>query len=117
MDAIQNILVILVILLMLCLPALLVASLILLLLWQSRRSRDILKRWASENGYTVVSSQMRVLFRGPFWWRTSSSQSVFKVMVRDVEGRVRTGFIRVGGFFLGMMSDQANVEWTDEREP
>ncbi len=92
----------------------LVLVIILLTMWHFKRSSGILDQWARQNGCKLVSSERRYLRRGPFWWRTGRNQEVFKVTVHDAQGRRRSGYVRVGGWFWGMMSDQANVEWTDD---
>ncbi|HEX8911507.1 MAG TPA: hypothetical protein VF796_04035 [Humisphaera sp.] len=88
--------------------------------WNSGAGERMLDRWAAANGYTLLSAEHRWLAQGPFWWRTSKNQSVYRISVRDAAGEVRTGWARCGGWFLGMMSDQVDVEWDappDRREP
>ena len=85
----------------------------LLWAWHFRRSRDILRRWADENGYELVSVERRFVFRGPFWWRTAKGQEVFYVVVRDSAGHCRNAHVRVGGWFTGLLSDQVSCEWED----
>ena len=33
------------------------------------------------------------------------------VTVQDREGRVRSGYVRCGGFLFGLLSDRADVRW------
>ncbi len=84
------------------------------MVWHIRRSEEILRRWAAGSGYEILQSERRWFFRGPFWWRTSEHMEVFRVLVRDGTGRQRSGFVRVGGWFWGLWSDAAKVEWDDE---
>jgi hypothetical protein len=74
------------------------------------RSEEILRRWAAEHGFEIISAR-RAFFGGPFWWRKSENQAVFRVTVRDAAGRTRSGHVRCGGWFLGLFSDAATAEW------
>ena len=82
-------------------------------IWHLRRSRGMVQRWASQGGMELLSAQRRYLRRGPFWWRTSKNQEVFHVTVRNADGHVRTAYVRVGGWFGGLLSDRTDVEWDD----
>lgn len=84
------------------------------LAWHFSRSRSVLEQWADENGFEILSSEYRNLFRGPFSWTTSKGQTVYYVRVRDRQGTERTGWVRCGGWVLGLMSDKAEVRWEDE---
>jgi hypothetical protein len=82
--------------------------------WHCTRSRSILEQWAADNGFELLSSENRTFFRGPFFLTTSKNQTVYYVKVRDREGKVRQGWVRCGGLFLGLMSDAAEVRWEKE---
>ena len=79
-------------------------------LWRTNRSRVIIDRWAKENGYAVISANLR-LWPGPFVLRRTEGQTVFRVHVRDATGLERHGWVRCGSLMLGLMSDQATVQW------
>lgn len=81
--------------------------------WHFSRSRSVLETWADANGFEIVRSEYCHFMRGPFFWTTSKGQSVYYVTVRDPSGRVRTGWVRCGGFFSGLFSDAAEVRWED----
>jgi hypothetical protein len=91
---------------------LLVSFGIVMLLFQFSRARSILELWADENRYEIVSSEHRWL-GGPFWWRKGKGQEVYYVTVRTADGQVRRGWVRCGGWFLGVMSNAADVEWDE----
>ena len=55
----------------------------------------------------------RNVFRGPYFWTSSKGQTVYRVTV-EVRGGVRTGWVRCGGWWLGLLSDQAEVRWDNE---
>jgi hypothetical protein len=84
---------------------------VLVVIWRVGRSRSLAQRWAQQNGYRLIACERRFFRRGPFWWRTSEYQDVFRVTVIDKTGRQRSGYIRVGGWFLGLLSDVVAVEW------
>ncbi len=76
------------------------------------RAESILKQWAEENGYEIISSEHR-WFGGAFLWKKSRGQEVYYVTVRTLNGQIRRGWVRCGGWFLGTLSDQAAVEWDE----
>ena len=81
--------------------------------WHFSRSRSILENWADQNGYQILERDYRNFFKGPFFWVCSRQQTVYHVKVRDREGRVRSGWVRCGGWFTGLWSDKAEVRWED----
>ena len=84
---------------------------VLYIWWYFSRSRQILKNWARDNHYAIVSSEYRLLFKGPFW--AANNQAVYYVTVQTADGRTRSGWVRCGGFFLGMLADKADVRWDE----
>lgn len=81
--------------------------------WHFSRSRTVLETWADENGFEIIRSEYCHFMRGPFFLTTSKGQTVYYVTVRTRSGHVRTGWVRCGGFFLGLFSDAAEVRWED----
>ena len=81
--------------------------------WHFSRSRTVLETWADENGFEIVRSEYCHFMRGPFFWTTSKGQTIYYVTVRERSGRVRTGWVRCGGYFMGLFSDAAEVRWED----
>jgi hypothetical protein len=81
--------------------------------WHFSRSRSILEHWANEHGFEILHSEYRNFFRGPFFWTTARGQTVYYVRVRDRQGIERSGWVRCGGWFLGLMADKAEVRWED----
>lgn len=78
--------------------------------WQHSRADEILKCWAQTTGVEVVSAEKRYLRLGPFLMH-SRGQFVFRIVVRDQTGLQRTGWLRVGGWLAGVLSDKAEVRW------
>ena len=83
------------------------------MVWHYSRAQDVLTGWAKDNGYEIVSSERCWFWRGPFFFRTSKGQEVYYVTVRAPDDQLRRGWVRCGGWFLGLFSDQADVEWDE----
>jgi hypothetical protein len=84
---------------------------ILLVAWHFHRSRSCLEQWAEQNGFEILESQYRNLFKGPYFWTSSRAQTVYRVKVRDHQRNVRSGWVRCGGWFSGLCSDKTEVRW------
>jgi hypothetical protein len=83
----------------------------LLLWWRFSRSSSLLEQWAEQNGYRIITQQYRYFFKGPFFWTTSEGQTVYYVTIEDGQGHRRSGFVRCGGWLLGLLSDNVEVRW------
>jgi hypothetical protein len=81
--------------------------------WHVSRARSLLEEWARRNDFELVETEHRHLARGPFFWTTAKGQTVYRVMVRTRDGAVRKGWVRCGGFFLGLLSDHVDVRWDE----
>lgn len=79
--------------------------------WTISRSDTILRNWASQHRYRIVQQQYCWFWRGPFFWTSSKNQVVYHVTVEDRDGRQRTGYVRCGGWFWGLLVDTAEVRW------
>lgn len=88
---------------------------VLLTSWTFSRSRQLLNRWAEENGYGIVSADYCWFRRGPLFWTTSKGQTVYRVTVIDSKKQTRSGWARCGGFWWGLWSDRVDVRWDDGR--
>lgn len=84
---------------------------ILLLFWSDRRARRILRDWAGSHGWKLISEEHCWFMFTPFWWRTSKAQIVFRIKVEDFDRNVLTGYARIGGWFLGVLTDDVLVKW------
>ncbi len=91
-----------------------IAGLVLLsMLWHFSRSSSILQQWADRNGYRIIDQQYRTFFKGPFFWTSTKGQVVYYVKGEDAKGRRRSGWVRCGGWFLGLLSNHVDVRWED----
>ena len=79
--------------------------------WTFSRSRDLLNQWACDNGYQIIQSEFRWLRRGPFFWTSSKGQMIYHVVVRTPAGRTRSGWIRCGSFWWGLLQDTVQERW------
>ena len=89
----------------------LIGLIIALVIWTRRRSRVLLEQWAADNGFTILSREHRYLRRGPYLWTTGKGQDVYYIEVQDTGGTTRSGFVRCGGYWSGMLSDKVTVAW------
>jgi hypothetical protein len=85
---------------------------VLKFVWEFAQSNSLLNQWASENGYHIIRQEYRT-FKGPFFWTSSNGQTVYYVVVEDSEGNRRRGWVRCGGWWFGLWSDQVDVRWND----
>jgi hypothetical protein len=79
--------------------------------WHTSRSRQLLEAWAARERFRIVEQRYRTLRKGPFFWTSSRGQAVYQVVVRDPAGIERRGWVRLGGFWRGLHSDQVEVAW------
>ena len=77
------------------------------------RSRDLLKRWADENGYEITHAEHRMFRKGPYVF-SSRGQTVYRVEVRDPQGLARKGWVRCGSWWAGVLSDQVEARWDEQ---
>ncbi len=83
------------------------------LYWVDRiRRREALYRWASDQGFHVLSARQPWLTEASgFPLAFSKSQHVFRVHVEAADGHRRSGWIRFGTVWLGLCATQADVRW------
>jgi hypothetical protein len=94
-------------------PVLFIAFAVGSIWWSRTRGLSLLENWARGQGYEILTREECWFFRGPYFWSTSKGQKVYKVSLKDLDGHVRTGFVRCGGYWLGMLSDDVDVRWDD----
>src|SRR5262245_59190883 len=81
--------------------------------WYFARSAAILQNWADEHGYEILQKSHRIFLRGPFFFRTTRHQTVYRVTVQDKSGDVRTGWVACGSWWFGLCSKEAKVIWDE----
>jgi hypothetical protein len=85
----------------------------LAIVWHFGRSNSVLQQWATQNGYRIVRQEYRTFFKGPFFWTSTKGQTVYYVVVEDSGGNRRSGWVRCGSWWFGLLSDNADVRWDD----
>ena len=90
-----------------------VALIVLSIAWHYSLGGSMLETWARDNGLQILSQETCWFFKGPYFWSTTKGQEVYRITVRDREGRTRSGHVRCGGAFLGMLSDHVDVRWDE----
>ncbi|MHC4743692.1 MAG: hypothetical protein ACYS8Z_17385 [Planctomycetota bacterium] len=99
------------------LPLMLVATFVIfavaMTIWTFSRSREILEQWARENGHQLLESNFRWLRKGPFFFTSSKNQMVYYVKVKTPNGQIKTGWVRCGSFFWGILKEKAEVRWDE----
>lgn len=76
-----------------------------------RRSESIIDRWAESYGYRVIRKEWRWFRRGPYFWRASKNQTVYRVEILDGYGYSHVCWVRCGSWLFGVLSDEIDVEW------
>ena len=69
------------------------------------------ERWAKKEELEILSSEYRWVKRGPYFIASSNQQRIFYVTVRDKSGNIKRCWVKVGGFFLGLLSDNIDISW------
>ena len=77
------------------------------------RADTILENWALRSGYRVVSRNYAWFFKGPFFWTSNRNQVVFRITAQDQSGNMRSGWVRCGSWWGGILSDDAEVRWDE----
>jgi len=78
------------------------------LVWENRRSAQIVRRWAEQNGFTINESEFRALKRGPFWLTTWNYQAVRRLAITGQNGQQKTGWVRCNAYWP---TDKVEVRW------
>jgi hypothetical protein len=79
--------------------------------WTYSRSESMIDSWAIGEGFTLLERKLCWVVRGPFFWTTSKNQTVYRVTVGMRDGNIRSGWVRCGGWLLGLLEDRVEVRW------
>ena len=90
---------------------LLIVVAVISIIWTYSRADDLLDRWASSNGYQLLHKEQRSLRTGPYFWRHSRGQLVYYVTITDHSGERRSAYVRLGGWWMGLWSEDVDVTW------
>ena len=92
-----------------------IVSLIKMLMIVLHASERKLERWAKRRGFEVLTSDTEAYSDNPLLQGTSRYQELFRVKVRTVDGKIRTGFVRIGSVYDSWFSDYAEEFWDDAK--
>jgi hypothetical protein len=74
----------------------------------------LVRRWADDHGFRILHSEFRHFSKGPFSRKISHrGQEVYRVQVRDEEGRERSAWLRCRRVST-FTDDNIEVIWEDE---
>lgn len=73
------------------------------------RAEQLLGQWAAKEGFELIESDRCFFETGPF--QPFSQGVVYRIKAKNPEGKVRSGWIRCGGWFFGPMSARTEVVW------
>ncbi len=80
--------------------------------WFYKKSETLLKEWATKNSYDLIEYELTWIKRGPFFWSSSSGQTVYRVKVFDQNTlSSKKGWVRCGSFWGGLFSSKTEVKW------
>lgn len=80
-------------------------------LWERNESIKRLVSWAEGNQYTIVDAVSRRWADRPGFFSSSMLQMVFHVKLKELGGRERECWVRMGGYFSGLYSRNVDVFW------
>jgi hypothetical protein len=75
-----------------------------------------LHRWAKENGYQLIQFRQAWFWQGPRAWRRTRYQQDYRVVIDDAQGHRRAGWLLGTNRWLGLGSEQYQVQW-DNPQP
>ena len=69
------------------------------------------ERWAKKEGLEILSSEYRWVKRDPYFISSSNLQRIFYLTVQDQSGTINNCYVKVGGFFFGLLSGTIDISW------
>ena len=78
-----------------------------------KRADHLIGRWCDDNGFKLVSKQLRVWprLRDPFALTSSWYRPVYRLTIQEGSGKFRTATVSFGDWLLGVLSGQVRVVW------
>jgi len=80
-------------------------------LWERNESIKRMIKWAEGNQYTIIDAVSRRWAERPGFFSSSMLQVCFHVKLRELGGRERECWVRLGGYFSGLLSRNVDVFW------
>jgi hypothetical protein len=78
-----------------------------------RPSSQDLTGWAKDSGFELLSVAYALPCQEPFGWRASGVRGIYRIRVRDREGRTRSGVANVHLGWYGLADDAVEVRWDE----
>ena len=90
-----------------------------LLVWMTLRAERRIRRWAEDNGLTILKIRQAMFRRGPFGLFTATTAAradfVYRLTVRDAMGQDLEVWARVAWWYaLGHRGSSVDAKWVDE---
>ena len=83
---------------------------ILLHIKQTQRSKVNLEIWLNNNQFRLISVERRYLRRGPYLWKSSKGQVIFRISLANNENEEKIAWVKCGSYFKGAaFSDDLDV--------
>jgi len=79
--------------------------------WEQDEAIRRVLAWAKANNYQIIDALSRRWASRPGHVPSSMLQMVFRVKIKDEDGRQREGWLRLGSYFLGLVSKEQDVFW------
>jgi hypothetical protein len=75
----------------------------------------VIEAWAAREGFVVEDDEVDPFFadHGPFLFRTSSGQKVYRLRVR-YRGEQRIAYARCGHWLFGLLKPTLTIRWKEE---
>lgn len=77
--------------------------------YDTLRAEKLLAEWTAKEGCVLLECRRSFFDKGPFM--PISKAVVYRVKARSPEGKIRSGWVRCGGWFFGVSSDETAVIW------
>ncbi len=92
-------------------------AMLLYALWTYRRARSIMRQWLADRGMDMLHASQGFLGPPLRLWNGSKEQYTFRIRAYDRNAhRIREGWMRVGGYWIGVLNpDAVEMYWDDER--
>ena len=83
---------------------------ILLHIKQNKRSKVNLEIWLNNNQFRLIAIERRYLRRGPYLWKSSKAQVIFRIYLTNNEDEEKIAWVKCGSYFKGAaFSDDLEV--------
>ena len=76
-----------------------------------RKALFVIDEWANKHQLDIESCERRYFRTGPFFFMSSRYQRVYYMKVCDREGRKKAVWLKLGGYFSGMLNEEIEVVW------